>query len=185
LEEFMRESVTKFPRPQLSLRPPGGAREEPGSSSPDFRLSELESRTTHEGTGISAPPACPSKLGSSSSWISFLARFRHRWKRIAFCLQELPGCRTSRAIDIRTIDRHPLASVGLLVLALRCSWCPGSAPMPVITGLYAVPRNPHFPRVSGWVPGFKPGNGGIKIHHFAFPSMLIPKNQRNSTRSNQ
>jgi hypothetical protein len=51
-----------------------------------------------------------------------------------------PGCRTSRAIDIRTIDRHPLASVGSLVLGLRCSWCPGSStPMPVLTGLHAVP----------------------------------------------
>jgi len=50
-----------------------------------------------------------------------------------------PGCRTSHAIDIRIIDRHPLASVGSLVLGLRCSWCPGSAPMPVITGLHAVP----------------------------------------------
>src|SRR5262249_19247201 len=50
-----------------------------------------------------------------------------------------PGCRTSRAIDIRTVDRHPLASVGSLVLGLRCSWCPGSAPMPEITGLHAFP----------------------------------------------
>ena len=50
-----------------------------------------------------------------------------------------PGCRSSRAIDIRTIDRHPLASVGSLVLGLRCSWCPGSAPMPRITGLHALP----------------------------------------------
>src|SRR6266446_3493849 len=50
-----------------------------------------------------------------------------------------PGCSTSRAIDIRTLDRHPLASVGSLVLGLRCSWCPGSAPMPVLTGLHAVP----------------------------------------------
>jgi hypothetical protein len=50
-----------------------------------------------------------------------------------------PGCRTSRAIDIRTIDRHPLASVGSLVLGLQCSWCPGSAPMPRITGLHALP----------------------------------------------
>jgi hypothetical protein len=40
-----------------------------------------------------------------------------------------PGCGTSRAIKLRTLDRHPLASVGALVL-LRCSWCPGSAPMP-------------------------------------------------------
>jgi hypothetical protein len=45
-----------------------------------------------------------------------------------------PGCQTSRAIDIRTIDRHPLASVGTLVLGLCCSWCPGSAPMPKIMG---------------------------------------------------
>src|SRR5262249_13367623 len=51
-----------------------------------------------------------------------------------------PGCRTSRAIDIRTIDRHPLASVGSLVLGLRCSWCLGSStPMPVLTGLHAAP----------------------------------------------
>ena len=50
-----------------------------------------------------------------------------------------PGCRTSRAIDIRTIDRHPLASVGSLALGLRCSWCLGSAPRPVITGLHALP----------------------------------------------
>jgi hypothetical protein len=40
------------------------------------------------------------------------------------------GCGTSRAIDLRTVDPHPLASVGTLVLGLRCSWCPGSAPMP-------------------------------------------------------
>jgi hypothetical protein len=43
-----------------------------------------------------------------------------------------PGCGTSPAIDLRTIDRHPLASVGTLVLGLRCSWCPGTAPMPTL-----------------------------------------------------
>jgi hypothetical protein len=41
-----------------------------------------------------------------------------------------PGCGTSRAIDLRKVDRHPLASVATLVLGLRCSWCPESAPMP-------------------------------------------------------
>jgi hypothetical protein len=45
-----------------------------------------------------------------------------------------PGCGTSRAIDLRTVDRHPLASVGTLALGLRCSWCPGSAPMPKLPG---------------------------------------------------
>jgi hypothetical protein len=33
-----------------------------------------------------------------------------------------PGCGTSRAIDLRKVDRHPLASVATLVLGLRCSW---------------------------------------------------------------
>jgi hypothetical protein len=32
-----------------------------------------------------------------------------------------PGCQTSRSLDLRTIDRHPLASVGSLVLGLRCT----------------------------------------------------------------
>jgi hypothetical protein len=50
-----------------------------------------------------------------------------------------PSCQTIRALDIRTIDRHPLASVGSLVLGLRCSWCPGLAPMPKIIGLHALP----------------------------------------------
>jgi hypothetical protein len=35
-----------------------------------------------------------------------------------------------------TAIRSPLGS---LVLGLRCSFCPGSAPMPVLTGLHAVP----------------------------------------------
>jgi hypothetical protein len=42
-----------------------------------------------------------------------------------------PGCRTSRAIDIRALDRHPLASVGSPVLGLQCSFYPGSGPTPV------------------------------------------------------
>jgi hypothetical protein len=50
-----------------------------------------------------------------------------------------PGCGTSRAIDLREVDRHPLASVATLVLGLRCSWCPETAPMPRILGLHALP----------------------------------------------
>jgi hypothetical protein len=49
-----------------------------------------------------------------------------------------PGCGTSRALGLRRVDRHPLASVGTLVLGLRCSWCPESAPMPKILGLHAL-----------------------------------------------
>src|SRR5580700_3178521 len=50
-----------------------------------------------------------------------------------------PGCGASRAIDLRRVDRHPLASVATLVLGLRCSWCPETAPMPSILGLQALP----------------------------------------------
>jgi hypothetical protein len=50
-----------------------------------------------------------------------------------------PGCGTSHAIDLRKVDRHPLASVATLVLGLRCSWCPESAPMPRILGLHVLP----------------------------------------------
>ena len=39
-----------------------------------------------------------------------------------------PGCKTIRSIDIRTIDRHPLASLVSLVLGLRC--CCGSSSPP-------------------------------------------------------
>src|ERR1700693_2359942 len=49
-----------------------------------------------------------------------------------------PGCRTNRSLDLRAIDRHPLASVSSLVLGLRCSWCRGAGPMPQITRLYPV-----------------------------------------------
>jgi hypothetical protein len=50
-----------------------------------------------------------------------------------------PGCGTSRMIDVRTVDRHPLASVGSLVLGLRCSWCQGAGPMPKVLGLHTDP----------------------------------------------
>jgi hypothetical protein len=49
-----------------------------------------------------------------------------------------PGCGTSRAIDLRKVDRHPLASVATLVMGLRCSWCPETAPMSRILGLHAL-----------------------------------------------
>jgi hypothetical protein len=55
-------------------------------------------------------------------------------------------------------------------------------------GMSAVLPHPETMPRPHWLagaPGFEPGNGGIKIHHFAFPSMVIPKNPRNSARSNQ
>ena len=64
---------------------------------------------------------------------------RGRWKAVAGrLLSRLPH--TCRAIDIRALDRHPLASVvGSLVIGLRCSFCRGAGPMPVLTGLHAAP----------------------------------------------
>src|SRR5271156_1636071 len=68
-------------------------------------------------------PNGPGRLIAGTPWLD------------VFC----PGCGTSRAIDLREVDRHPLASVATLVLGLRCSWCPESAPMPRILGLHALP----------------------------------------------
>ena len=51
----------------------------------------------------------------------------------------------SRA-TLMAIRRASLASVGTLVLGLRCSWCPGSAPMPKLLGLYALPPARGFAR---------------------------------------
>ena len=75
---------------------------------------------------------------------------------------DCPGCRTSRAIDLRTIDRHPLASVGSLVLGMRCTWCSGAAPMPKITGLHAMP------------PVRGAGEPGIRRYRFSALSFVIP-----------
>jgi hypothetical protein len=55
-----------------------------------------------------------------------------------------PGCGTSNAIDIRTLDRHPLATVGSLVIGLRCSMCRDGAPMPVLRGLHAFPLTARY-----------------------------------------
>jgi hypothetical protein len=32
-----------------------------------------------------------------------------------------------------------MASIGTLVVGLRCNWCSGSAAMPIVTGLHALP----------------------------------------------
>ena len=54
------------------------------------------------------------------------------------------GC---AVLDLRTVDRHLLGSVGTPVLGLRYTWCPGSAPMPrrkdrvpVLAGSFLVPE---------------------------------------------
>jgi hypothetical protein len=39
----------------------------------------------------------------------------------------------------KAVESYPLASVGTLVLGLRCGWCSGSAPMPKLVGLFALP----------------------------------------------
>ena len=43
-----------------------------------------------------------------------------RWNRRLATGRHMLWSPTIRAIDLRTVDRHPLASVGTLVLGLRC-----------------------------------------------------------------
>jgi hypothetical protein len=84
---------------------------------------ERWNRALADGRGALWSPTIGAALLADTPWLD------------VFC----PGCRTSRAIDIRRLDRHPLASVGSLVLGLRCSWCRGPTPMPVLKGLHPMP----------------------------------------------
>jgi hypothetical protein len=61
---------------------------------------------------------------------------------------EASGQCHAHSLDLQTIDRHPLASVGRLVLGVRCTWCGGAAPMRKITGLYAMPVAPRAGELS-------------------------------------
>jgi hypothetical protein len=77
---------------------------------------------------VSKRLTAPYRSGPSRDWLK------------AACLDVFcPSCGTSRTIDLRKVDRHPFASVATLVLGLRYSWCPESAPMPGILGLNALP----------------------------------------------
>jgi hypothetical protein len=80
-------------------------------------------RRPSSNAGMSSLPASRDMLWSPTIRAALIAGTP--WFDV-FC----PGCGTSRAIDLRMVDRYPLASVATLVLGLRCSWCPESAPMP-------------------------------------------------------
>jgi hypothetical protein len=49
------------------------------------------------------------------------ARFWFLWVRC-------PACRTTQAVDLRTLDRHPGAAVTSLIPALSCRSCRPNAP---------------------------------------------------------
>jgi hypothetical protein len=66
------------------------------------------------------PPTIRAALHAGSPWLD------------VFC-----GCGISRTIDLRTIDRHPLASAGTLVLGYDSRGVRARPPMPL--GLYALP----------------------------------------------
>ena len=97
------------------------------------RVVERWNRSLAAGRGSLWSPTIKAAILAGTPWLD------------VFC----PGCRTSQATDVRTLDRHPLASAGGLVLNLRCSLCPGSAPMPVLTGLHAAPPAPKLRDVFG------------------------------------
>jgi hypothetical protein len=102
-------------------------------------LTDLPSRVPHFQVVFTDEPSVPQLSGCSRSCSTQPADLGAVCPapQCAVCAVRIHGCGTSRAIDVRTIDRHPLASVDTLVLGLRCSWCPGSAPMPKLLGLYA------------------------------------------------
>jgi hypothetical protein len=100
-----------------------------------------------------------------------------------------PGCGTSRAIDLRKVDRHLLASIATLVLGLRCSWCPESstdaedpriarltAPLPAAFGPWPSIRN-RFERASA-----NPGRRGHVSNAILQPFGLLSLTVRNCGR---
>jgi hypothetical protein len=93
------------------------ALKERGIRTPTGKLDWLSSCSRDSSKALSAHCGCPRSGRRCLPGMPWLD---------VFC----PGCGTANAIDLRTVDRHPLAWVGTLVLGLRCSWCPGSAPMP-------------------------------------------------------
>ncbi|HMJ44222.1 MAG TPA: hypothetical protein VK522_18295 [Pseudolabrys sp.] len=54
-----------------------------------------------------------------------------------------PGCRQASQVDLRTINRHPAASLSSLIPALSCRRCTGGAPFAKLQGasmVYLAPR---------------------------------------------
>ena len=61
------------------------------------------------------------KLFSPAIGAAVTARYRFLWMRC-------PTCRTTTSIDLRTLDRHPDATVTSLIPALSCRSCRPHAP---------------------------------------------------------
>jgi hypothetical protein len=60
-------------------------------------------------------------LFSPTIGAAITARYWYLWVRC-------PACRTTQAIDLRTLDRHPAAAVSSLIPALSCRSCRPHAP---------------------------------------------------------
>jgi hypothetical protein len=60
-------------------------------------------------------------LFSPTIGAAITARYWFLWVRC-------PGCRATKAIDLRTLDRHPDAAVTSLILSLSCRSCRPNAP---------------------------------------------------------
>ena len=58
----------------------------------------------------------------------------YRWLSV-YC----PGCHQVAAVDLETVDRHPLAAITSLILTLRCERCLGSGPLPELRGMPQLP----------------------------------------------
>src|ERR1700730_7268300 len=98
---------------------------------------------------------CEEALGVVERWKDEIARGSYiLWSPTIRCAViaglpwldvNCPDCHTSRAIDIRTIDRHPLASVGSLVDSAKTNGLP-----PLSTkGRMQVTRLPHARILTG------------------------------------
>jgi hypothetical protein len=65
-----------------------------------------------------------------SPTIGYALKARH-WFLGVCC----PACRTTRAVDLRTLDRHPWSAVSSLIPALSCRACRPHAPFAEVVRL--------------------------------------------------
>jgi len=98
-------------------------------------------------TGLGAFVVARSVIRSPTIGAAITARYWFLWVRC-------PACRTTQALDLRTLDRHRDAAVTSLIPALSCRSCRPNAPFAELvmlsrTGIADEMREEHARRVLG------------------------------------
>jgi hypothetical protein len=99
-------------------------------------------------------PVCRSDLGYCDPWNTGLSRPSRRGRELWFHLRSgaaiaaghpwltfiYPACQQIGEIDLRTLDRHPDATIESLILSLSCRRCQPNPPFVKLLGLFKLPN---------------------------------------------